>query len=113
MLGGTALPEEAEAAIQHVLEDDDLLIVSTDLSHFLADDVARRKDEATLEAVCAGTWEDIGPYEACGHLGLSAVMILAEERGWRPVVLGSCNSSDAGGSPDRVVGYAAAAYVTG
>jgi len=110
LLLGTAMDEEVAQVLDHVLEPDDLLVISSDLSHYLTDERCRQKDATTLEHIVAGRTGAVGPYEACGHLGIGALNVLREKRGWVPTVLGYSNSSDAGGDKKRVVGYGALAF---
>jgi AmmeMemoRadiSam system protein B len=87
----------------------DLLIVSTDLSHFHADEVARRLDRQTVEAIQATDADAIGLSAACGIFALRGVVELARQRALSVELLERRTSADAGGDPYRVVGYAAIA----
>ncbi|MEA3335721.1 MAG: AmmeMemoRadiSam system protein B [Chloroflexota bacterium] len=89
---------------------DDLVIVSSDLSHFYAYDQARRLDRFFLEAVLAGDFEQAAQGEACGLQSILILMRLAQMKNWRPTLLDYRNSGDTGGDRFRVVGYAALAY---
>lgn len=110
LLLGTALDEDVAEILNHVLQDDDLLVVSSDLSHYLTDERCRQKDATTLEHIVAGRPGVVGPYEACGHLGIAALNVLRAQRGWTSTVLGYSNSSDSGGDKKRVVGYGALVF---
>lgn len=111
LLAGSCSAADVEAALDALLGDGDLLVVSSDLSHFMPYDAACERDRATLDAVLAGRWRDLGPHDACGFRGITGLMRLAERRGWRPVLLDYRNSGDTAGDRGRVVGYGAAAYV--
>jgi hypothetical protein len=91
------------------LNDDDLLVISSDLSHFDAYDLARRHDLATLDAIAEGRAAELDGSDACGYRGIIAATELAKARGWRTVVLGYENSGDTAGDNERVVGYGAVA----
>ena len=110
LLLGTALDEDVARVLERVLREDDLLVVSSDLSHYLTDERCRQKDATTLEHIVEGRTGSVGPYEACGHLGIGALNVLRAQRGWVPTVLGYSNSSDSGGDKKRVVGYGALAF---
>lgn len=83
------------------------IVISTDLSHFLDYDTARRRDAGTDRAILDCDFGAIGPHEACGCRPLGGALLLAAERGARVRRLALCNSGDTAGSRDRVVGYAA------
>ncbi len=111
LLVGAASHADVDAALSHVLRPDDLVLVSSDLSHFHPYDVARRLDLATLEAVRHGDAGALDGRRACGHIGLGGLLTLAARQGWEPCVLDYRSSGDTAGDRDRVVGYGAAAFV--
>jgi AmmeMemoRadiSam system protein B len=84
-----------------------VVLCSTDLSHYLADQVARHQDERTARAVLALAPERIGPRDACGVFALRGLVGWARHIGLTPRVLALTTSADAGGDPARVVGYPA------
>ncbi|WP_311473605.1 AmmeMemoRadiSam system protein B [uncultured Actinomyces sp.] len=107
---GWVAPDRAAEAIRPFLgRPDTLVVVSSDLSHYLPLAEARRVDEATIERILA-LRADIDHEEACGATGVNALLLAAGERGLVPRLLGSATSADTIGSPDRVVGYAAVAF---
>ncbi len=89
----------------------DLLVVSTDLSHFLPYAAACARDRATLAGVARGETAHLDGESACGHRGLAAALALARRRRWRVQLLDYRNSGDTAGDRGRVVGYGAAALV--
>ena len=107
---GWVAPNRAAEAIRPFLgRPDTLVVISSDLSHYLPLAEARRVDEATIERILA-LRADIDHEEACGATGVNALLLAAGERGLVPRLLGSATSADTIGSPDRVVGYAAVAF---
>ena len=81
-----------------------LIVVSTDLSHFLNYDEAKKIDAATsthIEQARSG----LSPEQACGCRGLNAVLDLVREKRLRVTTLDVRNSGDTAGARDRVVGY--------
>ncbi|MCB9788786.1 MAG: AmmeMemoRadiSam system protein B [Deltaproteobacteria bacterium] len=110
LLVGDAAPEAIDAALEALLRPGDLLLISSDLSHYLPYERARDRDRRSLDAVLEGRWSALGPYEACGHAGLGAAMRLASRRGWQARLLDYRNSGDTAGGRDRVVGYGAVAF---
>lgn len=108
LLAGEVDAPSVSALLERVLQPGDLLLVSSDLSHFRPDAEARRRDRATMEAVSQRRWSDLGPYDACGFRGLAGALHLAERRGWEVVELDYSNSGDATGDRSSVVGYGSA-----
>lgn len=106
---GEISPGAVADMFERLRDKADLLVVSTDLSHYHPDDVARRLDHRTVEAILARDPEGIDLDAACGVYALRGLVELARRGGWPVSVLDRRTSADAGGDPDRVVGYAALA----
>ena len=83
-----------------------LVVVSSDMSHYLDDAAARARDGRTRRAILEGRAADIGPYDACGCVPVAALMLAARERAVVPSTLAVATSADASGDASRVVGYA-------
>ncbi len=86
---------------------DTAIAISSDLSHFNEDRVAQGLDAATARAIEALRGDDLGPYDACGHLPIAGLLWNAVQRRARVETLQLANSADAGAPPDSVVGYGA------
>ncbi len=110
MLCGEPPLERIAADLAVRLGPDDLVVVSSDLSHFHTYEQAQTLDRSFLEAVLAGDIEAAALGEACGLQPILILMHLAQLKGWRPTLLDYRNSGDTGGDRYRVVGYAAVAY---
>jgi MEMO1 family protein len=82
-----------------------LVVVSSDLSHYLADDEARARDDRTRLAIIEGRIDDIGPYDACGCVPIAGLVLAAEQQGCAPRTLAVTTSADTSGDATRVVGY--------
>ncbi len=107
---GDASAAEVAQAIERLWGGDEtLVVVSTDLSHFLPDARARALDASTMDRVLRFD-ERIGHDEACGATPLAGALRVARTHGLEPRLLDLRHSGDAGGDPDRVVGYGAAAF---
>ena len=107
---GRVSPERAAGAIRPFLgRTDTLVVISSDLSHYLPRAEARRVDDATIERILA-LRADVSHEEACGATGVDALLLAAAERGLSPRLLGAATSADTAGTPDRVVGYAAIGF---
>ncbi|WP_456447351.1 AmmeMemoRadiSam system protein B [Oceanithermus sp.] len=110
LLFGIVEPLAAAGQLEAVLRPGDLVVVSTDLSHYHLDDAARKLDAATLEAALALDARALLQREACGRHPWAALTALAASRGWRPELLAYATSGDTSGDRSRVVGYAALRY---
>ena len=84
-----------------------LIVISTDLSHFLDYTTARALDERTAEAIEALQPEAIHYEQACGRTPMGGLLQLARQRGLRIERLDLRNSGDTAGPRDQVVGYGA------
>lgn len=87
--------------------EDTLIVISTDLTHFLTADQAERADRATAEAIEAADPVAIGPDRACGHRPLSAFLICARRLGLRLTRAALTHSGRVTGDRQSVVGYGA------
>jgi MEMO1 family protein len=109
---GDAEPQEIAEALARLWSlTDTLIVASSDLSHYLDYETARRVDAATAVAIEGGDWGSLGPNQACGHLALTGLLIEAARRGLKAHRLSLRNSGDTAGPRDRVVGYGAWMFV--
>lgn len=109
LLYGRAEPQKIADALAPFLQDDaSLLVVSTDLSHYLDYDTAKAVDRLTAEQVQKS--EHLDHHQSCGATAVNTAMILARRFGWVPKLLDMANSGDTSGDKGRVVGYGAWAY---
>ncbi len=105
---GDARPEVVAAALDRLWGGDEtLVVVSTDLSHYLDYDSARARDSATSAAIVALDCERIGETDACGRHPLRGMLWAARARGLAAHEIDLRNSGDTAGGRDRVVGYGA------
>jgi AmmeMemoRadiSam system protein B len=112
LLAGSAKEEHIARIIGEFWRDPDtLVVVSTDLSHYLPVGVARQTDAATCRAIEALQPDDIGEDQACGDRPLKGLLAAARDRGLRVETLDLRNSGDTAGMHDAVVGYGAWALV--
>lgn len=92
-----------------------LLVISSDLSHYLPYGKAVEKDQKTIEKILALDSENFCRKGncACGMIPTLTLIELAKKNNWRPYLLHYSNSGDTAGSKDRVVGYASIAFYGG
>jgi MEMO1 family protein len=84
-----------------------LIVISTDLSHYLNDQDARKLDDATASAIESIQPDLIGRDQACGRIPVTGALLCARARNMRVERYSLCNSGDTAGGKDRVVGYGA------
>ena len=102
--------EELSLLVDEVLDDEEnLLVISTDLSHFYTQEKANQLDNICLNAIAKKDLElfDKG-CEACGKVGVKAVIQSAIKKGLDTKVLHYCTSYNKTKDASRVVGYASA-----
>ena len=109
--------EASAADVADVLDtvwggDETLIVISSDLSHYLPDDLARLVDGKTADAILALNWH-LDHEQACGATSINGLLLAAQRHGLRAVQLDVRNSSQTAGDADRVVGYAAFAFLPG
>jgi hypothetical protein len=104
---GGASPQQVAAVIDTLAEDPHtLVVISSDLSHYLSYDEARRTDSDTCDRILHKATSLRGE-QACGAAAINGLMASKKGRALRVDLLHACNSGDTAGSRDRVVGYAA------
>jgi AmmeMemoRadiSam system protein B len=102
---GVAEPSDVAAVLR--VAEPDLVVVSTDLSHYLDLEAARAADRRTAEAVVTRDPDAIGPTAACGAFALRGAVAFAREADRLIRLLDLRTSGDTAGDPRRVVGYGA------
>jgi len=108
LLAGDARAEVVAEVIDSLGDDPaDLIVVSSDLSHYLSYETARRLDQATGAAIERLDPEGIGCEQACGRIPIQALLLLARRRGLEAQTRDLRNSGDIAGPRDQVVGYGA------
>jgi MEMO1 family protein len=87
-----------------------LIVVSSDLSHYLDYQACRTLDEKTRAAIERLDPSALGSEQACGAAPVNGLLTAAKRRGLRVKTLDLCNSGDTAGPRHRVVGYGAWAF---
>jgi len=86
-----------------------LIVVSSDLSHYLSYSDAQALDRVTAQAIL-GLATDISHQQACGATPVTGLTCLARRRGLKPELIDLRNSGDTAGDKNRVVGYGSFAF---
>jgi hypothetical protein len=107
-----AKPAEIAPIIDYLLGlSDTAVVISTDLSHYYSLEQAKALDSICLEAIRN---ENIPMLhqgcEACGMIGVEAMLEAAKEKGLKSTVIDYRTSADASGDVSRVVGYASVLF---
>jgi hypothetical protein len=106
LLTGNTQPEAVAEVLGDLIRSEGVLVViSSDLSHYLGYDAARMHDERTARAIVAGRPNDLGGGDACGLIGVQAALLVARREGWKCSLLDLRSSGDTAGGRDTVVGY--------
>lgn len=107
---GMASAEEVAEVLEAVWGGEEtLIIISSDLSHYLPYATAQRVDGETVEAILQ-LRQPIAHDHACGGTPISGLILAAQRHDLTPHLLDLRNSGDTAGSRDQVVGYAAIAF---
>lgn len=104
---GRGAPEMVADVLDMVWDEDTLVVVSTDLSHYLPYEAARRRDHATAAAITDRRADAVGARDACGAYALRGFLVAARRRGVAVRTVALRNSGDTAGRRDEVVGYGA------
>lgn len=89
--------------------DETLIVVSSDLSHYLPYADAQATDSATAQAIL-NLRTDLNHQQACGATPVTGLNLLAQQRGLKPQLIDLRNSGDTAGDKARVVGYGSFAF---
>ncbi len=109
-----AVGDATAAEIAEVLEvlwggAETLIVISSDLSHFLPYAAAQAVDQQTVQRIL----KLHGPLtheQACGGTPINGMLLAAKHHHLRPSLLDLRNSGDSAGDKARVVGYASFAF---
>ena len=82
-----------------------LIVISSDLSHYLTYDEARATDKTTCEAIENLQEQSIDHDSACGATAIRGLLIATKRRGIKVTTLDLRNSGDTAGDKNQVVGY--------
>ena len=107
---GKAEPQAVAEVIEHFWGGDEtLIVVSSDLSHYLPHDAAQQIDGQTAQRILELDTK-LGDFQACGAASINGFLLAAQHRSLRGQLLDLRNSGDIAGDQSRVVGYASFAF---
>jgi AmmeMemoRadiSam system protein A len=102
------------AQVAEVLErlwggDETLIVVSSDLSHYLGYEQAKETDSETARTILLRR-PQLNHHQACGATPVNGLLEVALRRGLKPELFDLRNSGDTAGDHSRVVGYASIGF---
>ena len=109
VVGNATAGEVAEVLARVWGGDDTLIIISSDLSHYLPYDIARQTDNETVHHIVE-LRPDIVHEQACGATPVNGLLSFAARHPLQAELLDLRNSGDTAGDKSRVVGYASIAF---
>ena len=108
---GDATATEVAAVLEPTWNDDGgLVVVSSDLSHYLDYETAQRIDKDTCYRIENLARGGVSTESACGSRAVNGLIEAARRQGLEPSTLDLRNSGDTAGPRDRVVGYGSWAF---
>lgn len=107
--------EATSSEVAEVLErlwggEETLILISSDLSHYLDYGTAHQRDSLTSLHIETLQPEAIGYEDACGRIPLTGLLREAQRHGLRVYTLDLRNSGDTAGPRHQVVGYGSFAF---
>ncbi len=102
--------KKAADIIEPYVDEDTLIVVSSDLSHYHSYDDAVSMDTSCIKAIEAQNLAEVNKCEACGLAAMKILLELAARKGWKAKIIEYKNSGDTSGQKDRVVGYSSIAF---
>lgn len=111
-----AVGRASAAQVAEVLDclwggDETLIVISSDLSHYLPYALARETDANTARHIVALD-PHIDHQQACGATPINGLLLAASRHGLHAQLLDLRNSGDTAGDKSRVVGYGAFTFTT-
>lgn len=105
---GQSRPEQVAEVLEMIWGGEEtLVVISTDLSHFLSYEEAQRRDRRTRDVIEQLDPDTIRGEDACGCFPLNGLLYLARKNHLKIATLDLRNSGDTAGPRDQVVGYGA------
>jgi len=111
LIYGNYEPVKLKDIIKYALEDNSLIVISSDLSHYYDLKTANKLDYNCLEAIHNLDLSYLENCEACGKIGIAAMIIAASEIGLTPFIVDYRTSADVSGDESNVVGYTSAIFI--
>ncbi|MGV8168593.1 MAG: AmmeMemoRadiSam system protein B [Candidatus Nanoarchaeia archaeon] len=107
LIVGTIHNEDINKAAEEILKiinHETLLVISTDLSHFMHEHEAEKIDSKTIKGIIS--LDSYSELDACGSYALKVFQVIAKKKKWTPKLIEYTNSGKVTGNNAKVVGYA-------
>ncbi|MDH5717871.1 MAG: AmmeMemoRadiSam system protein B [Spirochaetia bacterium] len=112
LVAGNTNEEEIAEVIKFLWEDkSNYFIISSDLSHYLSYEKAKKKDRETSDYIEKLEFNKISSDRACGSLLINGFLRAAKKLNLKVKTLYLTNSGDTGGDKSSVVGYGAYCFI--
>ena len=111
ILINTADPKALASALVPYIDNNTLIVASTDLSHYYPYQRAVSMDRICTGAITNAEFSRMQLCEACGKQAVMTLMHIAKIKNWYAKLIDYKNSGDTAGGKDNVVGYASIAFV--
>jgi AmmeMemoRadiSam system protein B/AmmeMemoRadiSam system protein A len=89
--------------------EETLIVISSDLSHYLGYEQAQETDRETARTILMRR-PQLNHHQACGATPVNGLLDVAQRRGLKPELFDLRNSGDTAGDHSRVVGYASVGF---
>jgi MEMO1 family protein len=107
---GRATTEQVAEVIEQLWGGDEtLIVISSDLSHYLTYSQAQQTDGETARMILLRRAQ-LNHHQACGATPVNGLLNVALRRGLKPQLFDLRNSGDTAGDHSRVVGYASVGF---
>ena len=111
LLVGDADPHQVEEVLECLWGGEEtLIVISSDLSHYLDYETACEMDREATRAIEALQPEGLSHQHACGRAPVSGLLLAARHHHLKVSTLDLRNSGDTAGPRNQVVGYGAYAF---
>lgn len=111
---GQSTPETIATLLDHCWGGrETLIVISSDLSHYLPYEQAQQLDQQSSTAITTFHGEALVPESACGRLPIQGLLQLTRRKRLTATTLDLRNSGDTAGDHARVVGYGAYLFYSG
>lgn len=113
MVYGDESSKDLSKVIKYILSDkNSAVVISSDLSHYYDIQKAKILDSVCIEGIAKEDSQILDENcEACGKIGIKAMITAAKNMGLKSKLLDYRTSADASGDESAVVGYLSAAFI--
>ncbi len=104
-------PLELKNIINFLINNNILVVISSDLSHYYDLKTANALDHNCLEAVYNKNVNLLQNCEACGKIGIESLILSSIEINLTPIIIDYRTSADVSGDTTQVVGYMSTVFI--